>query len=126
MLTSQKFLGMTVMMLVLFFIVQFPQIMKEAGNEYDVNEYAVDPGENASDEWKDTGGADADRRRFPVPLRRGRGDPVQAVGVGTGAGDRAGGGAVFLHPPSQDDDPPGDDAYRAGHRRPHPAPGAGY
>ena len=62
MLTSQKFLGMTVMMLVLFFIVQFPQIMKEAGNEYDVNEYAVDPGENASDEWKDTGGADADRR----------------------------------------------------------------
>ncbi len=43
MLTSQKFLGMTVMMLVLFFIVQFPQIMKEAGNEYDVNEYAVDP-----------------------------------------------------------------------------------
>ncbi len=62
MLTSQKFLGMTVMMLVLFFIVQFPQIMKEAGNEYDVNEYAVDPGENASDEWKDTGGVDADRR----------------------------------------------------------------
>lgn len=47
MISNQRFMTMTITMLVLLFMFQFPQIMKEDGNNYDVNEYAVDASQNA-------------------------------------------------------------------------------
>lgn len=51
MITKRKFAIMTVMMFVLFFMFQFSQVMKEAGNEYDRNEFASDATEDSSGRW---------------------------------------------------------------------------
>ncbi len=52
MITKRKFLSMTLMMFVLWFMFQFSQVMKESGNEYDFNEYAVNAEEGGRDEWQ--------------------------------------------------------------------------
>nr|MBP3597945.1 DUF2194 domain-containing protein [Eubacterium sp.] len=55
MVTKRKFLTMAVMMFVLLFMFQFTQVMKEAGNEYDTNEYAGTSELNKNDVWEDSG-----------------------------------------------------------------------
>ncbi|MCI8363954.1 MAG: DUF2194 domain-containing protein [Eubacterium sp.] len=52
MITRKNFLIMGVTMFVLLFLFQFSQIMKESGNEYDVNHYAVDAGLEGEDAWQ--------------------------------------------------------------------------
>ena len=52
MITKKNFLIMGVTMFVLLFLFQFSQIMKESGNEYDVNSYAGDASLNRKDAWQ--------------------------------------------------------------------------
>ncbi len=52
MITRKNFLVMGVTMFVLLFLFQFSQIMKESGNEYDVNHYAVDASLEREDTWQ--------------------------------------------------------------------------
>lgn len=52
MITKKNFLIMGVTMFVLLFLFQFSQIMKESGNEYDVNSYAVEASLNQEDAWQ--------------------------------------------------------------------------
>ena len=52
MITRKNFLTMGVTMFVLLFLFQFSQIMKESGNEYDVNNYAVDATLEREDAWQ--------------------------------------------------------------------------
>lgn len=50
--TKRKFLTMAVMMFVLLFMFQFTQVVKEVGNEYDVNEYITADGPDKKDAWQ--------------------------------------------------------------------------
>ena len=52
MITKKNFLIMAVTMFVLLFLFQFSQIMKESGNEYDVNNYAAAASLNGEDVWQ--------------------------------------------------------------------------
>lgn len=52
MITKKNFLIMGVTMFVLLFLFQFSQIMKESGNEYDVNSYAEEASLNREDAWQ--------------------------------------------------------------------------
>ncbi len=52
MITRKNFLIMGVTMFVLLFLFQFSQIMKESGNEYDVNNYAADAILDREDAWQ--------------------------------------------------------------------------
>ena len=45
MLSKRDFLAIVLMMLALFFIFQFSQVIKAQGNNFDVNEYAGDSAE---------------------------------------------------------------------------------
>ena len=49
MLSKRDFLSIFLMMVTLFFIFQFLQVVKDSGNNYDVNEYAADIDIKASD-----------------------------------------------------------------------------
>lgn len=51
MISKRNFITIVVMMVVLFFMFQFSQVMKEVGNQYDINAYAKDAVENRLDEW---------------------------------------------------------------------------
>lgn len=80
MISKQRFMTMTVTMLVLLFIFQFPQVMKEYGNNYDINEYAVDATQNAYKGFttlSETGGVEM--RRYTVFIGRARGDIGKTV-----------------------------------------------
>lgn len=50
--TKRKFLTMAVMMFVLVFMFQFTQVVKEAGNDYDVNEHLTAGGPGRKDSWQ--------------------------------------------------------------------------
>jgi len=52
MITRRKYVSMTMMMLVLLFMFQFTQVIKDVGNDYHVNEYAQESVINGSSEWK--------------------------------------------------------------------------
>ena len=52
MITRRKYVSMTMVMLVLLFMFQFTQVIKDAGNDYHVNEYAQKSIINGSSEWK--------------------------------------------------------------------------
>ena len=52
MVSRRKFLIMAVMMIVLLFMFQFSQIMKESGNQYDENEYISENEQNKNDAWE--------------------------------------------------------------------------
>jgi len=52
MITRRKYVSMTMVMLVLLFMFQFTQVIKDAGNDYHVNEYAQKSINNGSSEWK--------------------------------------------------------------------------
>ncbi len=52
MITRKNLLTMGVTMFVLLFLFQFSQIMKESGNEYDVNNYATDASLDGKDAWQ--------------------------------------------------------------------------
>lgn len=51
MISKRNFITIAIMMVVLFFMFQFSQIMKQVGNQYDINAYAKDAVENRVDEW---------------------------------------------------------------------------
>ncbi len=51
MVTKRKFLIMTVMMFVLLFMFQFTQVIKERGNQYNVNDFREDSGLNQGAVW---------------------------------------------------------------------------
>lgn len=80
MISKQRFVTMTITMLVLLFIFQFPQVMKEYGNNYDLNEYAVDATQNAYRGFttlSETGGVEIGR--YTVFIGRARGDIGKTV-----------------------------------------------
>lgn len=52
MISKRNFFTIVIMMVVLFFMFQFSQVMKEIGNQYDINAYAKDAAENRLDEWE--------------------------------------------------------------------------
>ena len=52
MITRRKYVSMTMMMLVLLFMFQFTQVIKDVGNDYHVNDYAEKSVINSSAEWK--------------------------------------------------------------------------
>lgn len=52
MITRRKYVSMTMMMLVLLFMFQFTQVIKDVDNDYHVNEYAGKSVINGSAEWK--------------------------------------------------------------------------
>lgn len=51
MISKRNFITIVIMMVVLFFMFQFSQVMKEVGNQYDINAYAEDAVENRLDQW---------------------------------------------------------------------------
>ena len=57
MVSRRKFISMTMMMLVLLFMFQFTQVIKDMDNRYNVNEYAGESAQSGSTAWKmsDTG-----------------------------------------------------------------------
>ncbi len=52
MITRRKYVSITMMMLVLLFMFQFTQVIKDVGNDYHINEYAQKSNITASNEWK--------------------------------------------------------------------------
>ena len=52
MISRRKYVSMTMMMLVLLFMFQFTQVIKDVGNDYQVNEYAQNNAINTGTEWK--------------------------------------------------------------------------
>lgn len=52
MISRRRYVSMTMMMLVLLFMFQFTQVIKDVGNDYHVNEYAQKNVVNGSTEWK--------------------------------------------------------------------------
>lgn len=52
MVSRRKFVSMTMMMLVLLFMFQFTQVIKDVGNDYNVNEYAVETAIDRNSSWK--------------------------------------------------------------------------
>ncbi len=52
MVSRRKLVSMTMMMLVLLFMFQFTQVIKDVGNDYNVNEYAVEPLIDKTSSWK--------------------------------------------------------------------------
>lgn len=52
MVSFRKFVSMTMVMLVLLFMFQFTQVIKDVDNDYNVNEYATDSVYTNSSEWK--------------------------------------------------------------------------
>lgn len=55
MVSRRKFISMTLMMLVLLFMFQFTQVIKDLDNQYNVNEYVMENPLNEMSEWKMTG-----------------------------------------------------------------------
>ncbi len=52
MVSKRKFMSMCLIMLVILFMFQFTQVIKESGNQYDVNEYATEPVLASGDVWR--------------------------------------------------------------------------
>lgn len=52
MVSRRRYISMTMMMLVLLFMFQFTQVIKDTGNDYHVNEYAQKSVTNGLSEWK--------------------------------------------------------------------------
>ncbi len=54
MVSRRKFISMTLMMIVLLFMFQFTQVIKDMDNQYNVNEYAIENPLNEMSVWKMT------------------------------------------------------------------------
>lgn len=52
MVSHRKFVSMTMVMLVLLFMFQFTQVIKDVGNDYNVNEYATQSSMDKTSLWK--------------------------------------------------------------------------
>lgn len=67
MISKRNFITIIIMMVVLFFMFQFSQVMKEVGNQYDTNAYARDAVENRVDAWNAySGSAYSDGKKYVV------------------------------------------------------------
>ena len=52
MVSRRNYFNITIMMIVLLFMFQFPEFIKESGNDYDTNEYLKNTDLNAATAWK--------------------------------------------------------------------------
>ncbi len=73
MISRRKYVSMTMMMLVLLFMFQFTQVIKDVGNDYHVNEYAQKNIINGSTEWK--------MEQIVTPLQNNKNDYVAFLGA---------------------------------------------
>ena len=58
MITKRNLLSMVLMMCVIFFLFQFSQVVKDRGNEFDVNSYATGEAASGADRWRASGKPD--------------------------------------------------------------------